>query len=180
MTNRAFKIFVFFLIFGQNSFAQDGKFTFSLPTPLTTSAGVFKNDSILVKTLWNIEKLGAGTYTRYWDGTNVYGNAISSPAASYKIKILSNNVNYTWQGTIGNNSDMMTGPTKHRGYSNCMTGLSFGPNYGYFSTGCSEDLLLLESLTLRPLIQKFHFFRLKVSQEISIIPQLMVSMFTGG
>jgi flagellar hook assembly protein FlgD len=90
-------------------FFQDGKFTFTLPSTLNTSAGVFKDDSILIKTLWNNVSYNAGTYTKSWDGTDDFGNAIKSPDASYKIKVLSNNVQYTWQGSIGNSSDAMTG-----------------------------------------------------------------------
>ena len=138
MKNLFLKNLVFLLFFNVNTFAQDGKFTFSLSTSANTSAGVYKNDSVLIRTLWNNVSYKAGSYTSIWDGKDDYGNTVTAPAASYKIKVLSNNVKYTWQGTIGNNSDMMTGSTKHRGYSNCMTGLSFAGNYGYFTTGYSE------------------------------------------
>jgi len=115
-----------------------GAFTFTLGSQLKTSAGVFRNDSILVKTLWNDESYSAGTYTKYWDGTDDYGNVIPSPDANYKVKVLSNNVKYEWQGTIGNSSDSMTGVKKHKGLYNCMTSLVFVGSYGYFSTGYGE------------------------------------------
>jgi len=115
-----------------------GKFTFTLASDLTTSAGVFKNDSILVRTLWSTERLNAGTYTRYWDGKDDNGNTIASPSAFYKIKILTNNVQYVWQGTIGNTSDSVTGITRHHGYYHAMRGLAFTSTHGYFVTGYSE------------------------------------------
>jgi len=115
-----------------------GAFTFILGSQLKTSAGVYRNDSILVKTLWNDETLATGSYTRYWDGTDDYGNVIPSPDANYKVKVLSNNVQYDWQGTIGNTSDSMTGSTKHRGGYHCMQALSFIGSYGHFSIGYGE------------------------------------------
>ena len=138
MKNQFIKKLIFLLFISFNATAQDGKFSFTLPSAASTSAGVFINDSILVRTLWNNVNYSTGTYTEHWDGKDDYGNAITSPAATYKIKVLSNNVRYAWQGTIGNTSDSMTGSAKHRGYSNCMTGLSFGSSFGYFCTGYSE------------------------------------------
>jgi len=117
-----------------------GAFTFTLGSQLKTSAGVFRNDSILVKTLWNDETISSGSYTRYWDGTDDYGNVIPSPDANYKVKVLSNNVQYDWQGTIGNTSDSMTGISKHRGYFECMSDMAFTSTHAYFSTGYSEGV----------------------------------------
>ena len=70
MKNLFLTFFLFLLFISIQSIAQDGQFTFTIPSSVTTSAGVFKDDSILVKTLWNAEKYNAGTYTKYWDGTD--------------------------------------------------------------------------------------------------------------
>jgi rhamnose utilization protein RhaD (predicted bifunctional aldolase and dehydrogenase) len=118
--------------------AQDGKFSFTISSKVNTSAGIFKDDSILVRTLWNNVSYAPGTYTKYWDGADDYGVPLTSPAATYKVKVISSNVSYSWEGTIGNASDSMAGSTKHRGYYHCMRGLAFGPTYGYFCTGYSE------------------------------------------
>jgi hypothetical protein len=136
--NRILKIIIYILFISLNSFAQDGKFSFTISSPVSTSAGVFKNDSILVRTLWNNVSYAPGTYTKYWDGRDDYGVSVLSPAPAYKIKIVSNNVQYQWQGTIGNSSDSMTGNSKHRGYYHCMRGLAFSGSFGYFCTGYSE------------------------------------------
>jgi hypothetical protein len=120
-------------------FSQTGAFTFTLSTAATTSAGVYKTDSTLVRTLWSTVKYSAGSHTAYWDGKDDYGVAITSPSANYIIKVVSNNVNYTWQGIIGNTSDSLTGSSKHRGYYRCMSGLAFASNgYGYYCKGYSE------------------------------------------
>jgi len=108
-----------FFLFSINVYAQDGKFYFTLSSPASTSAGVFKKDGTLVRTLWNTELYSKGTFTKFWDGKDDFGVRIVSPDSSYEIKVLSNNVQYIWQGTIGNTSDSMTGETKHQGYYNC-------------------------------------------------------------
>jgi len=135
-----------------------GAFTFTLGSQLATSAGVYRNDSFLVKTLWSDSVISGGTYTKYWDGKDDYGNVIPSPDASYKVKVLSNNVQYTWQGTIGNSSDSMTGNTKHRGYYYCMRGLVFSGSFGYFCTGYSEGGPSIAKFNIATPNQKIVFF----------------------
>ncbi|MEO7768462.1 MAG: hypothetical protein ABIS01_13620, partial [Ferruginibacter sp.] len=149
------------------TFAQTGKFSFTIPSAATTSAGVFKNDSILVRTLWSDEKYTPGTYTNYWDGKDDYGKKLSSPASIYTIKVLSNNVKYTWDGTIGNSSDNMTGPTKHRGYYECMSGLAFGSTYGYFTNGYSEGFPSIGKFKIGTPNQKLFIFSNRQSNAVS-------------
>jgi hypothetical protein len=131
-----FFFFLFFLSF--SAIAQNGQFTFTISSSVNTSAGVFKSDGTLVRTLWNNVRYNSGTYTKSWDGKTDDGAQITSPDASYQIKVLTNNVNYAWQGTIGNTSTNMTGTTKHRGIYHCMRGLAVVGSYGYFCTGYSE------------------------------------------
>ncbi|MBC7936120.1 MAG: hypothetical protein H7Y86_12280, partial [Rhizobacter sp.] len=138
MKNLFIKKLIFLLFISMNAIAQDGKFTFTISSKLHVSAGVFKNDSILVRTLWSDSVMPAGTYTRYWDGTDDNGAIITSPSTTYKIKVLTNNIKYTWQGVIGNTSDSLTGETVHLGYYHNMMGLAFGPTYGYMCKGYAE------------------------------------------
>lgn len=128
----------YFGIFANKVPITNGKFTFTLAGSAKTSAGVFKTDGTLVKTLWNDVQYPAGTHTEYWNSLDDLGLSISSPDVSYQIKVLSNNVNYTWQGTVGNTSTNQTGPTKHRGVYHCMRGLAFNGSYGYFCIGYAE------------------------------------------
>ena len=118
--------------------SQSGVFSFTLTGSARTSAGVFKKDSTLVRTLWADRTYQAGTYTEYWDGKDDYGKSISSPDANYNIKVLSNNVNYTWEGIIGNTSLSNTGTGVHRGYYTSMTGMAIAGNTAYFCQGYSE------------------------------------------
>ncbi|MEP7231000.1 MAG: hypothetical protein ABI691_12155 [Ginsengibacter sp.] len=118
--------------------SQTGSFTFTVASAVRTSAGVYKKDSTLVRTLWADKNYAAGTYTEYWDGKDDYGNNISSPDATYNVKVLSNNVGYTWDGIIGNTSSSNTGTGVHRGYYTSMTGMAIAGNTAYFCQGYSE------------------------------------------
>jgi hypothetical protein len=137
---------------------QDGRFTFKLSSPARTSAGVYANDSTLVRTLWNDARYPAGTHTKQWDGKDDKGLPLESPDAKYVVKIVSNNVKYEWEGTIGNSSDSMWGLTKHRGYYHCMRGLAFSGEFGYFCTGYSEGSPSLAKFRISNPNQKRTFF----------------------
>ncbi|MEO6722756.1 MAG: hypothetical protein ABIN67_20480 [Ferruginibacter sp.] len=117
---------------------RPGSFSFTLAKAAYTSAGVYTKDSVKVRDLWDYGYYSAGTHTEYWDGTDDFGKQIVNPDSNYIIKVLSNNVKYTWMGTIGNTSTNTTGPTKLRGYYQCSKGMAFGSMYGYAVTGYSE------------------------------------------
>ena len=117
----------------------DGKITFTLASQSHVSLGIYGySDSVLQATLFSDSIMAAGTHTVYWNGTNDTGAVIAFPASKYMVKILTNNVAYTWIGTLGNTSDSMTGIYKHRGYYYCMRGLAFSGLYGYYCTGYPE------------------------------------------
>ncbi len=118
--------------------ANPGSFTFKLTSSARTSAGVYKTDSTLVRTLWADRNYAAGTYTEQWDGKDDFGNTISPPDATYIIKVLTNNVNYNWDGVIGNTSTATTGSKIHRGYYTSMTGMAITGTTAYFCQGYSE------------------------------------------
>lgn len=110
-------------------------FTFNLSTSSTTSAGVFRRDGTLVKTLWNNVRYSAGTHSATWDRTNDDGLFLTD--TGYIVKVVSNNVAYEWQGVVGNNSDSLTGSTRIRAFERIHTMASSG-QYTYFSIGYGE------------------------------------------
>lgn len=72
-----------------------------------TSAGVFKTDGTLIRTLWGVKKQKAGTYPIYWDGKDDDGNVASTD--TYHVEVLKNKVVYNWDGVIGNTSTINVG-----------------------------------------------------------------------
>ena len=73
------KQILFLLLISTGVQAQDGKFSFKLSSKSHTSAGVYKKDSTLVRMLWSDSILNAGSHTRFWDGKDDNGVALSNP-----------------------------------------------------------------------------------------------------
>jgi flagellar hook assembly protein FlgD len=84
--------------------------TFTVPSDATTSAGIYDSSGVLVRNLWSNVRYNSGTYTASWNGLD--DNGILRPNGQYELRVLSNNVQYTWEGVIGNTSDSFTGSTR--------------------------------------------------------------------
>lgn len=143
MKNLFIKKLIFLLFISLNSIARDGTFSFTISSPVTTTAGVFKNESVLVRTLRNNVDCTPGTYTKYWDGTDDNGAPITYHASSYKVNILSYNVQHKWLGTVCNSYTDMKDHSSNNRYSQFMKGISIMHNIGYFYTGYCEGLQVL-------------------------------------
>jgi hypothetical protein len=128
---------------GQNNLVP---FNFTLNQSSTTSAGIFRKDSTLVRTLWNNVKYAAGTHTAYWDRKDDNGRMVTD--TSFVVRVLSNNTTYAWEGArIGNTSDSLTGPTKHR-YFQRIKSMAITGNTAYYSVGYSEGTTSVYRLNL--------------------------------
>ncbi|MBC7507203.1 MAG: hypothetical protein H7320_00410, partial [Ferruginibacter sp.] len=101
-------------------------FSFSLQTRSSTSAGVFKKDGTLVRTIWSGESLNAGSHIKTWDGLDNEGMSVQD---NYDIKVLSNNLTYNWEGVIGNTL------SNTRGSFERIYGMAFSGNNGYVALG---------------------------------------------
>ncbi|TDH24646.1 hypothetical protein EXU57_15025 [Segetibacter sp. 3557_3] len=119
----------FFIVLGftaKNSLCGQGidsALTFTLSEKATTSAGIYKKDT-LIKTLWSGRMYEAGTFQVNWDGTDDAGKIADS--GDYNAKVISNNIKANWEGVVGNTSSSKVGSGVHRGYSfmsdMCITG----------------------------------------------------------
>ncbi len=90
------------------------RWAFTLPTPATTSAGVYRRDGTLIRTLWRAEGLAAGQHEGRWDGLDDLGGAMAEP--SYEIRLVYHRLNYVWEGVYGNSSTAAGGPAVHNAY----------------------------------------------------------------
>ncbi|RZL05974.1 MAG: hypothetical protein EOO89_25150, partial [Pedobacter sp.] len=99
------------------------------------SAGVFDESGKLVRTLFSGKVFPANNYTYDWDGLD--DNGIIAPKGKYKVRLLSNNIQYRWEGIIGNTSDSVSGLTKWRGYG-LSNGLATIGDYVYVAQGYGE------------------------------------------
>ena len=89
--------------------------SFTLDEPCKTSAGVYRTDGTLVRTLWNNARYNqAGTYTTSWDGKDDGGSSVA--AGTYQVRVLQHNVEYIWDGVVGNTSSDRSGLGVHAGF----------------------------------------------------------------
>ncbi|WP_147202608.1 hypothetical protein [Segetibacter aerophilus] len=109
--------------------------SFTLASTVRTSAGVYKTDGTLVRTLWSGMTKPAGTYAVKWDGTDDLFNTL--PIDEYNVKVLSNHVSYDWQGVIGNTSTFQTGNRVHRSLDPAI-GIVVVNNKAYYCVGYGE------------------------------------------
>jgi hypothetical protein len=123
-------------LFFQSLFSQTpGSYSYTLKEKASTSAGIYKVDGTLVRTLWSNITKEAGKYSLVWDGTDDFKKVL--PVDNYIVKILSNNVNYEWQGVIGNTSTDQTGNSVHRSLDPAI-GIVIADNNAYYCIGYGE------------------------------------------
>lgn len=110
---------------------------FYLSAQATTSVGVYdSSNNRLVRTLWSGITKPAGSNIIEWDGKDDDSNTVS--AAGKYFKVLSGKYTATWQGTIGNTSDSLTGATVWHAVD-FATGFAFAGRYGYIAVGYGES-----------------------------------------
>jgi hypothetical protein len=99
-------LFGLFLCFFSSSTKAQTTLRFKLDSTYTTSAGAYRADGKLVRTLWQKTTYNAGTYQVDWDGLDNEGQPAG--AGTYNIKIIAHNAKYVWEGVVGNTSDSWT------------------------------------------------------------------------
>lgn len=115
----------------------DTTFNFTLSRPAHTSAGVYNSSGKLVRTLWSDTVItGTAPFTAVWD--NLDDSGAAAPVDTYTIKLLGHNVNYVWEGIVGNTSAYTSG-TKVHAAGNFPTGLSFSGSTGCYSIDYAES-----------------------------------------
>jgi hypothetical protein len=107
--SRGFRLLALFgLLLGILSQTAQAQTTlrFTLDSTYTTSAGAYRADGKLVRTLWQRTTYNAGEYQVNWDGLDNEGQPAG--AGTYKIKIIAHNEKYVWEGVVGNTSASWT------------------------------------------------------------------------
>jgi hypothetical protein len=115
----------------------DGSFAYSVPVGYRSSAGIFTADSTLIRTLWSgVVSVSSSPLTYTWDGLDDAGGVV--PAGSYFARVLVNNVQYSYEGAIGNTSVTSGSKTGiHKGYQ-FIRGMVEVGNYIYFCQHYAE------------------------------------------
>lgn len=111
----------------------EGNISFTISSTKVTSGGIYK-DNVLRRTLWNNVPYAPGTHTFHWDGKDDNGNILTGLIVP---KVLTNNVNYTWQGVLCNSSSSFTGSGILHGYDFINSAVVAGENI-YCAIGYNE------------------------------------------
>ncbi len=88
----------------------------------------------------------SGTNYAVWDGKDDSGNTVSS-GTNYQIKLIYHNVQYVWQGMVGNTSKAQSGPNVYHSY-NRIHDLAIGGNIAYYAVGYNEGEDLFHQFTV--------------------------------
>ncbi len=102
----------------------------------TTSAGVYKPDGTLVKTLFSARRLFAGTNVVFWNGLD--DNNQIAPAGTYTIKMIAHNVQYVWENVVGNSSVPNCGESVHNGFEP-IKAMTFNGTTAFYTSGYNEN-----------------------------------------
>ena len=123
------------------------QFSFSLPQNSVTSAGVYNSSTgALIRTLWNNVQYQQGTNYGVWDGKDDSGAAVAT-GSNYQIKLIYHNVQYVWEGMIGNTSAVQSGPTVHR-YISALMDMSIAGGNAYYAVGYNELRAVFHSFAI--------------------------------
>jgi hypothetical protein len=136
------------------------QFSFNLPKTSITSAGVYNSSTgTLIRTLWNNQQFQQGTNYGSWDGNDDNGNAVAT-GTSYKIKLIYHNVQYVFEGMVGNTSASQSGVNVYHNFAK-MVDMAIGGGNAYFTVGYNEGT------------NPYHYFALGT-------PQVPVNMIATG
>lgn len=131
-------LIVIILGFVSQAFSQvKVPFSFTLSSQAKTSAGVYTPTGVLVRTLWSGVTYSAGSHTVYWDGMN--DQKLLQANGSYEIRVLQNNVQYQWEGLIGNTSTYDTGYQVHHAFETIYT-MAFSSTTCFYNVNYNEQL----------------------------------------
>jgi hypothetical protein len=122
---------------GISNIASVVQFSFNLPQNSITSAGVYNSSTgVLMRTLWNNVQYQEGTNYGVWDGKDDNGNALPT-GSNYQIKLIYHNVQYVWEGMIGNTSLAQSGPNVFRSFDK-LHDMTFSGSTGFYTVGYNE------------------------------------------
>jgi hypothetical protein len=111
-------------------------FTFAKPQR-QTSAVVYNNSGVMIRTLWTTRGYPAGSFGDIWDGLDDYG--VQAPVGAYTIHLTANNINYTNYGVVGDINKHEYSPNSgNLGFEEFPVDMASIGNTAFDSTGYTE------------------------------------------
>lgn len=87
---------------GENA-ERAGRFEFTLKTKASTSAGVYDSAGRLIRPLWSLKTLDAGSHSGRWFARDQFEQPVSGEG--FELRVVVNNGSYTNVGIIGNSGN---------------------------------------------------------------------------
>lgn len=112
--------------------------TFTLPIgqkSYRTSAAVYSDAGVMVRQLWKYVSYAPGEHTVVWDDLDDEGKPV--PVAAYTIKVLYHNMDYIWDGVVGNSSQEKSGYAVQRN-NGFITGMAIAGTTAMYACGNFE------------------------------------------
>ena len=123
---------------GLSNVAGRLQFSFNLPQASITSAGVYNpTTGALIRTIWNNVQYQAGMNYGAWDGNDDLGNPVAT-GTPYQIKLIYHNVQYVWEGMIGNTSASQSGANVYHSFGK-MQDMSISGTQAFYTVGYNEN-----------------------------------------
>ncbi len=126
-------------------------FSFTLAEEASTSAGVYDENGVLIRTLWSAVRYGAGTHTAIWDGRN--DESEIAPAGKYTVKVMSNNVQYGQDALLANSTARESSQTIMSNYQPISDMTLVGENM-YYADQYMENLHTLMYFNINDIHRK--------------------------
>ena len=112
-----------------------------------SSAGVYDQNDVLVRTIWSAQTNDprVNNLSTAWDG--LLDNGTIAASGTYTIKLLTNDVQYNWDGVIGNTSPNHANCLYHN-WAESITDMAISPaGEMYFTTQYNERLVVAQVTT---------------------------------
>ncbi|HTD65808.1 MAG TPA: right-handed parallel beta-helix repeat-containing protein, partial [Candidatus Limnocylindria bacterium] len=108
---------------------------FNLDRDYTTSAGVYKPDGTLVKTIFSNRRMAEGSNVVFWNGLD--DNNQIAATDTYTVKMIAHNVQYVWENVVGNSSVPNSGESVHNGFEP-IKAMTFNGPTAFYTSGYNE------------------------------------------
>lgn len=129
-------LILFLLCFSLCGFSST---TINVPVdePSKIVIGIYSNNSVLLRSWTNFYSPTNGTISLSYDGLDNQGNALA--AGTYINKTIQHNVQYVFDGPVGNTSSEKTGGSVFHGYD-CIKDISISFSNAAFCSGYNEGM----------------------------------------
>lgn len=130
------RLFTFLLALSTLSASATTTINVTLDEACHASLGIYTTNGVMVRTLFSNQQFyGPGSFSTNWNNLDDWGNTVSNSTYLFKLAVF--NINYVWNGAIGNTSDSQTGFGVHFAFY-VMHDMAISSNNWFYVAGYNE------------------------------------------